>query len=248
MGTVKQVVGGMEEAVERTTPEAIDLQDTFRRMLEAGDGACAMEVSSHALELGRAAGIRFAARVFTNLTQDHLDFHPTMEEYFLAKRRLFDGPGPAIVNADDDYGRRLAAEVPGATTFAIDNDADYRARDVRFDVAGATFTVATPDGPLERDHAPAWPVQRVERAGRARHGPRAGGEAGGGGSRAGAGGARARPLRARRGGAGLRRARRLRPHPGLARQRAACRPRADHGHACTWCSAPAATATGASGR
>ena len=79
LGTVKRVVGGVEEEVERTTPEAIDLQATFRRMVDAGDGACVMEVSSHALELGRAAGIRFACRVFTNLTQDHLDFHPSME-------------------------------------------------------------------------------------------------------------------------------------------------------------------------
>ena len=70
-----------------------------------------MEVSSHALELGRVAGIRFACRVFTNLTQDHLDFHETMEAYFAAKRRLFDEPGPAVVNVDDEYGRRLAAEV-----------------------------------------------------------------------------------------------------------------------------------------
>ena len=79
--------------MERTTPEAIDLQATFRRMVDAGDGACVMEVSSHALELGRAAGIRFACRVFTNLTQDHLDFHPSMDAYFAAKRRLFEGPG-----------------------------------------------------------------------------------------------------------------------------------------------------------
>ena len=91
LGTVKWVVGGREEEVERTTPEAIDLQATFRAMLDAGDRACAMEVSSHALELGRADGIQFACRVFTNLTQDHLDFHETMEAYFAAKRRLFDG-------------------------------------------------------------------------------------------------------------------------------------------------------------
>src|SRR5680860_1538802 len=78
LGTVKQVVGGVEEPVERTTPEAIELQGTFARMLAAGDAACAMEVSSHALELGRARGIRFAAKAFTNLTQDHLDFHGTM--------------------------------------------------------------------------------------------------------------------------------------------------------------------------
>src|SRR5215208_28673 len=101
LGTVKRVVAGREEEVERTTPEAIDLQATFRAMVGGGDRACAMEVSSHALELGRAAGIRFACRVFTNLTQDHLDFHETMEAYFAAKRRLFEEPdGAAVVNVD----------------------------------------------------------------------------------------------------------------------------------------------------
>src|SRR4051794_2713392 len=79
LGTVKRVVAGVEEEVERTTPEAVDLQGTFRRMVDGGDRACAMEVSSHALELGRVGGIRFAVRVFTNLTQDHLDFHGTMD-------------------------------------------------------------------------------------------------------------------------------------------------------------------------
>ena len=149
LGTVKSIVGGQEEPVERTTPEAIDLQATFRRMLDAGDKACVMEVSSHALELGRADSIRFASRVFTNVTQDHLDFHPTMEDYFSAKRRLFDGEGPAIVNVDDEYGRRLADEVPGATTYAVEHDADYRATGVRFDPSGSTFTCATPDGSIE---------------------------------------------------------------------------------------------------
>ncbi|HTX09566.1 MAG TPA: Mur ligase family protein, partial [Solirubrobacteraceae bacterium] len=90
LGTVKSVIGGVERAVERTTPEAIDLQRTFREMLDAGDVACSMEVSSHALELHRADAIHFAVAIFTNLTQDHLDFHGTMEEYFLAKRRLFE--------------------------------------------------------------------------------------------------------------------------------------------------------------
>ncbi len=147
LGTVKQVVGGVEESVERTTPEAIDLQATFRRMLDAGDEACAMEVSSHALELGRADGIRFACKVFTNLTQDHLDFHGDMEHYFIAKRRLFDQPGPSVLNADDPYGRRLAEELGDAVTFGIGRG-DLSARDVSFDVAGAAFTVATPEGPL----------------------------------------------------------------------------------------------------
>ncbi len=147
LGTVKRVVGGVEEDVVRTTPEAIDLQHTFRRMVDGGDRACAMEVSSHALELGRVAGIRFAARIFTNLTQDHLDFHETMEAYFEAKRRLFDGEGPAVVNVDDPYGRRIAAEVD-CVTFAIEHEADYRARDVDFDLMGSRFVIDTPSGEL----------------------------------------------------------------------------------------------------
>jgi UDP-N-acetylmuramoyl-L-alanyl-D-glutamate--2,6-diaminopimelate ligase len=148
LGTVKRVVGGVEEDVERTTPEAVDLQSTFRRMLDAGDRACAMEVSSHAIELGRPAGIRFACRVFTNLTQDHLDFHETMEAYFLAKRRLFEEPGLSVVNIDDQYGRRIAAEVD-CVTFGIETQADYRALDVEFDLMGSRFRCETPDGPLQ---------------------------------------------------------------------------------------------------
>jgi UDP-N-acetylmuramoyl-L-alanyl-D-glutamate--2,6-diaminopimelate ligase len=148
LGTVKSVVGGQEEEVERTTPEAVDLQATFARMLDAGDRACAMEVSSHALELGRAGGIRFAARVFTNLTQDHLDFHETMDAYFAAKRRLFEEPGLSIVNVDDEYGRRIADEVE-ATTIGVHHEAAFRARDVRFDLTGSTFTCATPEGELQ---------------------------------------------------------------------------------------------------
>jgi UDP-N-acetylmuramoyl-L-alanyl-D-glutamate--2,6-diaminopimelate ligase len=148
LGTVKRVVGGVEEEVERTTPEAIDLQATFRRMLDGGDRACAMEVSSHALELGRVAGIRFACRIFTNLTQDHLDFHETMEAYFAAKRRLFDEGGLSVVNVDDEYGRRIAAET-GSVTFGVERDADYRARDVEFDLMGSRFRCETPDGELD---------------------------------------------------------------------------------------------------
>jgi UDP-N-acetylmuramoyl-L-alanyl-D-glutamate--2,6-diaminopimelate ligase len=116
-------------------------------MLAGGDSACVMEVSSHALHLHRVDGIHFAARVFTNLTQDHLDFHPTMEDYFAAKRMLFERDGgPSIANADDEYGRRLTAEIPGVLTFGIDHEADYRATDVQFDTAGSTFTLTGPDG------------------------------------------------------------------------------------------------------
>src|SRR5437763_2164460 len=106
LGTVKSVIGGGEHGVVRTTPEAIDLQRTFRTMLDSGDAACAMEVSSHALELHRADAIHFAAAIFTNLTQDHLDFHATMEDYFQAKRRLFvaERPARSVINVDDSYG------------------------------------------------------------------------------------------------------------------------------------------------
>jgi UDP-N-acetylmuramoyl-L-alanyl-D-glutamate--2,6-diaminopimelate ligase len=143
LGTVKSVIGGAEHEVVRTTPEAIDLQRTFREMLEAGDRACAMEVSSHALDLHRADAIHFAAALFTNLTQDHLDFHGTMEEYFAAKRRLFTEarPGVAVVNIDDPYGLRLAEELPQPVTFALERDASFRATDVESGLRGSRLTV-----------------------------------------------------------------------------------------------------------
>src|SRR3954451_19404360 len=140
LGTVKSVIAGRDDVQARTTPEAIDLQASFAQMVAGGDRACAMEVSSHALELRRADAIHWAAAIFTNLTQDHLDFHPTMEDYFVAKRRLFEAsPGVAVVNVDDEYGRRLAGDLDGAITFAIDAPADVRATNVRTTIAGAEF-------------------------------------------------------------------------------------------------------------
>jgi UDP-N-acetylmuramoyl-L-alanyl-D-glutamate--2,6-diaminopimelate ligase len=146
LGTVKSVVGGAEQPVTRTTPEAVDLQRDFRAMLAGGDRACAMEVSSHALALGRTDAIHFAAAIFTNLTQDHLDFHDTMEDYFQAKRRLFTEHAPAhsVINVGDPFGKRLAAEIDGALTFAVGAPADYSARDLRCDFAGCRFTLSTP--------------------------------------------------------------------------------------------------------
>ncbi|WP_210493569.1 UDP-N-acetylmuramoyl-L-alanyl-D-glutamate--2,6-diaminopimelate ligase [Patulibacter sp. SYSU D01012] len=144
LGTVTQVVGGVERDAGRTTPEAIDLQPTFAAMLDGGDAACVMEVSSHALELGRADAIHWAAAIFTNLTQDHLDFHPTMEDYFAAKARLFAAAGdaPKVVDVDDPYGRRLAGAHPDAITVALDaEDARLRATDVRTGLRGSTFVV-----------------------------------------------------------------------------------------------------------
>src|ERR671937_1540565 len=122
LGTIEARLAGERRPVVRTTPEAIDLQRTFREMLDAGDRSCSMEASSHASELRRLDRVRFVALVFTNLTPDHLDFHGTMERYFDAKRRLFvgDDPPPAAINLDDPWGRKLAAERPDALTFGLD--------------------------------------------------------------------------------------------------------------------------------
>ena len=148
LGTVKSVVGGVERPMERTTPEAIDLQAILAEMRDGGDRACAMEVSSHALELRRVAGVHFACAVFTNLTQDHLDFHPSMDAYFAAKRRLFDEAAPAtrVVNVDDPRGRELAAEFPDAVTYGIDSPADFRATDLETTFTGTAFTLTTAGG------------------------------------------------------------------------------------------------------
>ena len=132
-------------------------------MLDAGDDACAMEVSSHALAQNRTDGVRFAVAVFTNLTQDHLDFHSDMEDYFRAKRLLFVPeagnqmtPAVAVVNVDDPYGARLAADLrevsePPLRTFSPSgsSEADYRALDASFDASGSRFRCAWPGGEAE---------------------------------------------------------------------------------------------------
>jgi UDP-N-acetylmuramoyl-L-alanyl-D-glutamate--2,6-diaminopimelate ligase len=143
LGTVTAVVGGEQQPVARTTPEAIDLQRTFADMLAAGDEAVVMEVSSHALALHRADAIHWSAAVFTNLTQDHLDFHADMEDYFLAKRRLFEaGPELAVVNVDDPYGARLARDFPAAIRIGLDSEeAQVRAVAIEGDASGSAFAV-----------------------------------------------------------------------------------------------------------
>jgi UDP-N-acetylmuramoyl-L-alanyl-D-glutamate--2,6-diaminopimelate ligase len=148
LGTVETRVDGERRPATRTTAEAIDLQRLFREMLDAGDKSCAMEATSHGSALGRLDGVRFAALVFTNLSQDHLDFHPTMEDYFQAKRRLFfgDAPPPAAVNVGDEYGRRLADDLSAAgtplVTFGFAEDADIRPEGLDLSGAVTTFTAA----------------------------------------------------------------------------------------------------------
>jgi UDP-N-acetylmuramoyl-L-alanyl-D-glutamate--2,6-diaminopimelate ligase len=143
LGTVESRIGGERRPAVRTTAEAIDLQRAFRAMLDAGDRSCAMEATSHGSELKRLLGVRFAVLVFTNLTQDHLDFHGTMEQYFEAKRRLFtdaEPAPPAVVNIGDPYGRRLADELRGCgsplVTFGLVDDAEVGADELDTTEAG----------------------------------------------------------------------------------------------------------------
>jgi UDP-N-acetylmuramoyl-L-alanyl-D-glutamate--2,6-diaminopimelate ligase len=152
VGTVEWRVGGERRAAVRTTPEAIDLQATFREMLDSGDRSCAIEASSHASALHRLDCVRFGALVFTNLTQDHLDFHGTMEDYYEAKRALFVRPDPegnlhpAAVNTGDPNGERLAGELRGLggrlLTFGLEGSADVRPEELALAAAGASFTAA----------------------------------------------------------------------------------------------------------
>jgi UDP-N-acetylmuramoyl-L-alanyl-D-glutamate--2,6-diaminopimelate ligase len=129
LGTIESRIGGERRPAIRTTPEAIDLQRAFREMLDAGDRSCAMEATSHGSELGRLDRVRFSVLVFTNLSQDHLDFHGTMERYFEAKRRLFtEGRPPAAINVGNEWGRRLSADRPDALTFGFADDAEVGPR------------------------------------------------------------------------------------------------------------------------
>ncbi|WP_408607461.1 UDP-N-acetylmuramoyl-L-alanyl-D-glutamate--2,6-diaminopimelate ligase [Kitasatospora mediocidica] len=151
IGTVEMRVGTERIKSERTTPEATDLHAILAVMRERGADAVVMEVSSHALVYGRADGVHYDVAVFNNLTPEHLDFHPDMEDYYRAKARLFE---PArsragVVNLDDPYGRRLAGEaVIPVTTFSAtgDPDADWRALDVQLGPTGSTFRAVGPGG------------------------------------------------------------------------------------------------------
>ena len=150
IGTVGTRIGGRDVKTPLTTPEAPDLHGLFARMVEEGTEACAMEVSSHALVMGRVDGVVFDVAVFLNLGRDHLDFHETVEDYYAAKADLFT-PERAmlgIVNIDDEHGRRLAAEatIPILTYALHDDTADWRATDVELRPDGSTFTVHGPDG------------------------------------------------------------------------------------------------------
>jgi UDP-N-acetylmuramoyl-L-alanyl-D-glutamate--2,6-diaminopimelate ligase len=146
VGTVEWQIGGERLPAPFTTPEAIDLQRLFREMLDAGDRSAAVEASSHGAALRRLDRVRFDALVFTNLSQDHLDLHGTMEDYFDAKRKLFTGPQPppAAVNVGDEWGVRLADDLADLgraplVTFGLSVDAEIRPANLELDASGSRF-------------------------------------------------------------------------------------------------------------
>jgi UDP-N-acetylmuramoyl-L-alanyl-D-glutamate--2,6-diaminopimelate ligase len=155
-GTVAYDLAGEMIPSTHTTPESHILQGLLARLVEKGAGYAVMEVSSHALALHRVEGCEFDVGVFTNLTQDHLDFHHTMEEYFESKRRLFLGltstsrkafPKRAVINRDDVWGDRLAGSITAPVwTYGLDRRADLTALDLQSSLDGLTFTAVTPAG------------------------------------------------------------------------------------------------------
>ncbi|MGW6602050.1 UDP-N-acetylmuramoyl-L-alanyl-D-glutamate--2,6-diaminopimelate ligase [Streptomyces sp. NPDC055036] len=159
IGTVEMRIGDERIKSERTTPEATDLQALFAVMRERGVESVAMEVSSHALVLGRVDGCVFDVAVFNNLSPEHMEFHSGMEDYFQAKARLFtpERSRIGVVNFDDEYGRRLVSEatVP-VITFSAEGhpDADWHAEDVEVGSHGSTFTAIGPKGERVRAEAP----------------------------------------------------------------------------------------------
>ena len=151
-GTISHRVGNESTIAANTTPESSDIQRMLARAVAAGCRSAVMEVSSHAIELHRADALKFAVAVFTNLTRDHLDFHRTMENYFAAKAKLFNGslgaaPGTSVINVDDEYGRRLFKTAKGdRISYGFGNRTDVGTDDFKLSAQGLAFTASTPKG------------------------------------------------------------------------------------------------------
>ncbi|MFH1360075.1 MAG: UDP-N-acetylmuramoyl-L-alanyl-D-glutamate--2,6-diaminopimelate ligase [Candidatus Omnitrophota bacterium] len=152
IGTVNVHIGSQIIPSKNTTPGLIDNLRFLSEMVEKHIPYCVMEVSSHGLDQGRAEAIDFDSAIFTNLTQDHLDYHQTMENYFEAKAKLFQGLSPeatAVINADDPYGKRLMNLTKAKVmTYGFDPSCDVKVRDLDLNAANSTMTVVTPQGPI----------------------------------------------------------------------------------------------------
>jgi len=150
LGTLYTRWQGYEKTATHTTPFAVELQSQLGEALKAGNEYCVMEVSSHALDQGRVLGCGFEVSIFTNLTQDHLDYHPTMEDYFQAKALLFSPQylkGRAIINLDDPYGQRLLETTPTAWSYSVNNCcADFYTSDLSYEATGVKGILHTPEG------------------------------------------------------------------------------------------------------
>ncbi|NLO82953.1 MAG: UDP-N-acetylmuramoyl-L-alanyl-D-glutamate--2,6-diaminopimelate ligase [Clostridiales bacterium] len=147
IGTITNMIGNRKIHAERTTPESLDLQRLFKEMKEEGVDNVVMEVSSHSLSLKRVAGCQFEVGVFTNLTQDHLDFHSSFDDYREAKVRLFAQSRQAVINIDDENGRVIMEGVAGPTiTYGIREEAHIFARDLEITSKGVSFRLFTPNG------------------------------------------------------------------------------------------------------
>ncbi|QSQ09732.1 UDP-N-acetylmuramoyl-L-alanyl-D-glutamate--2,6-diaminopimelate ligase [Koleobacter methoxysyntrophicus] len=145
IGTISNKIGDREIQAERTTPEAPDLFKLFKEMYDNGVEYVVMEVSSHSLELERVYGLKFKIGVFTNLTQDHLDFHENFENYYQAKKKLFKISSLGVINCDDKAGRRLVDEIDiPVLTYGIGGKCDIKAENINFSSKGVTFDIATP--------------------------------------------------------------------------------------------------------
>jgi len=153
IGTIEYMTGAHTTPATHTTPESLELHGLLAAMAGAGCGAAVMEVSSHALAMHRVEGLEFRAAVFTNLTQDHLDYHGSMEEYFRAKKILFDALRPrdaAVVNADDPYGLRILEGSKGARiTYGFGGGCDVHPEQIAQGIDGTRCTVSTPAGNVE---------------------------------------------------------------------------------------------------
>ena len=170
-GTVEYRIGSERRKAERTTPEATDMQRLLRQAVNAGCRTAVMEASSQAMDFHRCDGLEYAVAVFSNLTRDHLDYHVTMENYWYAKQRLFDGrlgsrPRTSVINVDDPYGRELADKLDSeglkVVRYALKGEADILARDPQFSLEGMRFTLHTPDGKARFSFSARWPTTYLQ--------------------------------------------------------------------------------------